>query len=332
MMLGMRKRVSSNTIRLMVMLISIISIAAILKPEGFIHLNNLQSMLKQLPEYGVLSIAMTLAMIMGGIDLSLVANANLTAILAAKILKLQYFSNDSLDILAACSVALLTGLIIGAINGFFISQLNIPPMLATLGMQQLLRGIGIVITQGRAVSSLPYAFSKFGNRNLFGIIPYVFILYIAMIIIVGFMLSKTKFGMRLYMMGTNPSAAKFSGIRIKRITISTFAICGMLAAVAGLIFTVRFNSAKPDNGVSYTMLCILVAVLGGVNPKGGSGTLTGVVIAVFILQALSSGLNMFENLSSFYRDLLWGSALILLMIANHIIDERNVKRLMIISK
>ena len=332
MIFQLRKKFSANTIRLLVMLISIIIIASILKPEGFFHLNNFQSMLKQLPEYGVLSIAMTLAMIIGGIDLSLIANANLTAILAAKILKLQYFPNDPLNIIAACLVALIMGMLIGALNGVFISYIKLPPLLATLGMQQLLRGVGIVITQGRAVSSLPYAFSKFGNRNLFGVVPYVFILYMIVILIIGFVLAKTKFGMRLYMMGTNPIAAEFSGIRSKRITISTFAICGLLAAVAGLIFTVRFNSAKPDNGVSYTMLCILVAVLGGVNPKGGFGTISGVVIAVFILQALSSGLNMFENLSSFYRDLLWGGALILLMIVNFMIDMQKEKRLMSLIK
>ena len=129
------------------------------------------------------------------------------------------------------------------------------------------------------------------------------------------------------MMGTNPLAARYAWINNAAVIIITHGIAGLLAAVSGLIFTVRFNSAKPDNGNSYTMQCILVSVLGGVNPNGGHGSIGGVVLAVFILQVLSSALNTFSNLSSFYRDLLWGSALILVMILNHTLDNRNERRL-----
>ncbi len=316
-----------NNVRLLMVLLAVFVIACILNPEIFLSFNNLQSMCKQLPEYGVMSIAMTLAMIAGGIDLSLVANANLTAIFAATILKMQPTGSDAGDILVACLVALVCGTIFGLINGSFIAFLHIPPMLATLGMQQLLRGISVVITSGRAVSSLPMAFSLFGNKSLFGKIPYLFIVFLLVVVASYFLLSKTKYGMRLFMMGTNPLAARYAGINNAAVIIITHGIAGLLAAVSGLIFTVRFNSAKPDNGNSYTMQCILVSVLGGVNPNGGHGSIGGVVLAVFILQVLSSALNTFSNLSSFYRDLLWGSALILVMILNHTLDNRNERRL-----
>ena len=318
---------SLNNTRLLVMLVSIFALACIFNPQIFLSFNNLQSMCKQLPEYGVMSIAMALAMIAGGIDLSLVANANLTAVFAAMILKMQPTGTDAGDILLACTVALICGTIFGLINGSLISFLNIPPMLATLGMQQLLRGISVVITSGRAVSSLPYVFSKVGNQNLFGTIPYLFIVFIFISVLASIVLSRTKYGVRLYMMGTNPVAARYAGINNASVIITTHGIAGFLAAVAGLIFTVRFNSAKPDNGVSYTLQCILVAVLGGVNPEGGHGTIGGVVLAVFILQVLSSALNTFESLSSFYRDLLWGGALILIMIVNHMLDAKNERKL-----
>ena len=318
---------SQNTTRLFLMLISVFGLACLFNPQIFLSFNNLQSMSKQLPEYGVMSIAMALAMIAGGIDLSLVANANLTAVLAAMILKAQPTGNDVTDILLACVVALACGTIFGMAGGSLIAFFSIPPMLATLGMQQLLRGASVVITGGRAVSSLPLAYSKFGNTNLFGRIPYLFVLFLVVAAAAAVVLSKTKYGVRLYMMGTNRTAARYAGIISSSVIVTTHAIAGLLAAVAGLIFTVRFNSAKPDNGISYTLQCILVAVLGGVNPKGGHGSIGGVVLAVFILQVLSSALNTFEALSSFYRDLLWGGALIVILIVTMLLDNRNERRL-----
>jgi simple sugar transport system permease protein len=318
---------SQNNIRLLAVLAAVFGLACVFNPQIFLSFNNLQSMCKQLPEYGVMSIAMALAMISGGIDLSLVANANLTAIFAATILKMQPMGSDAGNILLACLVALCCGMVFGAMNGSLIAFFGIPPMLATLGMQQLLRGVSVVITSGRAVSSLPLAFSKLGNSNLFGKIPYLFILFLIVAVMIALVLNKTKYGTRLYMMGTNPVAARYAGINNAAVTVRTYAIAGLLAAVTGLIFTVRFNSAKPDNGISYTLQCILVAVLGGVNPKGGHGTIGGVVLAVFILQVLSSALNTFENLSSFYRDLLWGGALILTLIVNYTLDNRNERKL-----
>jgi simple sugar transport system permease protein len=131
--------------------------------------------------------------------------------------------------------------------------------------------------------------------------------------------------MKLYLIGTNSKAAFFAGIENRVILIKTYMISGLLSSLAGLIMMARTNSAKADYGAAYTLQCVLIAVLGGVDPKGGMGTIRGVTLAVLVLQLLSSGLNMFERISNFYRDVIWGGVLILALIVNWFITKHNEK-------
>ena len=140
-------------------------------------------------------------------------------------------------------------------------------------------------------------------------------------------MSKTKFGKRVYLVGTNEKAAKFAGINTKSVLIRAYILSGLVSAVAGLLSLSRISSAKADFGSSYTMQTILIAVLGGVNPNGGFGSIPGIAIAVLILQMLSSYLNMFPSISNFYRDMIWGVALIAVLIMNYVIDKRRMAKL-----
>jgi len=325
-----------NLFRLIIMMVFVFVLASSLKPDIFLRGNNFISMAKQFPEYGIMAIGISLTMITGGIDLAVVGTANLTAIIAAKFLmatvpKGAPTGHTVAMIIAAVLIALATGIAAGSINGFFISKIGIPAILTTLGTQQLFTGIAIVLTEGKPLSRLPILYSKIGNKNLFGAIPVPLVIYILVAVTVGILLSKTRFGTQVYMLGTNENAARFSGLNNTWITIRTYAISGLLSAVAGLIMMARANSAKADYGAAYTLQCVLIAVLGGVNPNGGFGTVQGVTVAVLILQFLSSGLNMFENVSNFYRDLIWGGVLILVLIFNYAINKREENRLLKIS-
>ena len=140
-------------------------------------------------------------------------------------------------------------------------------------------------------------------------------------------MSKTKFGTRVYLVGTNEKAARFAGIHCNKILIQTYLLSGLISGVAGLLSLARLNSAKADFGSSYTMQCILIAVLGGVNPNGGFGTIPGITIAVIILQMISSYLNMFPSISNYYRNLIWGVALIGVLIMNFVLDKRRTQKL-----
>jgi simple sugar transport system permease protein len=129
------------------------------------------------------------------------------------------------------------------------------------------------------------------------------------------------------MMGSNPKAAKFSGLRNDRLTIRTHIYASILAAIGGLIMLANYNSAKADYGSAYTLQCILIVVLGGVNPDGGFGKVFGVTVAIFTLQILSSGLNMFPQISNFYRPLIWGGVLLIVLMTNYLLSSRSSRRI-----
>ena len=234
-------------------------------------------------------------------------------------------NESSSSIVLAIIVALVVGALCGIFNGFLVSVLKIPAMLATLGTYQLYMGIAVVASKGSTVSGVT-SFSSFAYMTVAGI-PMPFIVFVLMIVVISFIMGKTKFGKRVHLVGTNEKASKFAGINTVSVLIRTYMLSGIVSAVAGLLSLSRINSAKADFGSSYTMQTILISVLGGINPDGGFGSIPGVAIAVLILQMLSSYLNMFPNISNYYRDLIWGVALIAVLIMNFTIEKRRMAKL-----
>lgn len=315
------KKIDGNITRLMMILIVFLVIACLTKSTKFANLGNFQSMGKSLSEYGLMAMGVGICMISGGIDLSTVYIANLCGIAAGLLMK-----NAGIGIGPAVAAALCIGLLCGGFNGILISYLKIPAMLATLGSYQLFMGIAIVISRGSTVSGIPAAYTRFGTMTITGI-PMSFIVFLLVAVVMTIIVSKTKFGKRVFLVGTNIKAARFAGVRNNVILIKVYMLSGLISAIAGLISLARINSAKADFGTSYTMQCILIAVLGGVNPDGGFGSIPGIAIAVLILQFLSSYLNMFPNISNYYRDLIWGAALIAILIMNVTIKKRKQDKL-----
>lgn len=320
-----------NLLRLLIMLIFVFVLMTVMRPNQFATMADFNSMMRQFPEYGIMAIGVSLTMITGGIDLGVVGAANLSAILTAKFLigvvpkgaePTQVVPYLIIGILLALSV----GLACGALAGVLISKFNIPAILATLGTQQLFTGIAIGITRGRPQSGLPLLYSRVGNMQFFNFIPISFVIFLLVAISIGITLSRTRFGTYMYMLGTNPRASRYAGLNNTSILLRTYMVSGLLSSVAGLIMMARANSAKADYGSPYTLQCVLIAVLGGVDPNGGFGTIGGVTMAVLILQFLSSGLNMFNNVSNFYRDVIWGGVLILVLVFNKLLSWREERR------
>lgn len=316
--------IDPNTKRLGILLVIIFIAASMLKPGTFLRVANFQSIGVQLSEYGLMALGGGIAMISGGIDISSVYMANLCGISAA--LCMQHFtqaagSASAGAVLAGCMLALIIGLLCGAFNGFLIAFVRIPAMLATLGTYQLYLGIAIILSKGSTVQGVAKSFSFLGSGRLFQVLPVPFVIFLLMAVFLSFIMKKTKLGTDITCVGTNEKAALFSGIKVKNVLVKTYMLSGLASAIAGLISLSRLNSAKADFGSSYTMQCILIVVLGGVNPNGGFGNVSGIAIAVVILQTLSSLLNMFPNISNFYRDLIWGVALIAVLIFNHYVNQ-----------
>lgn len=300
----------------------------LLNPRQFLTLGNFQSMAFQLPELGLLSMAMMVTMLTGGINLSIIATANMTGIVTALIL------TSTIDpaapppgaagfIILAIAAGLATALVIGLINGVLIAGLNVSPILATLGMMTLINGLTIVITKGYVISGLPTAVRFIGNGTIAGI-PFCTILFALCAFALAIILNRTPIGFKIYMLGSNPTASYFAGINNRTVLFKTYLLSSLYAGIAAMIMISRFNSAKAGYGESYLLVTVLASVLGGTSASGGFGRVAGIVMALIILQIVSSGFNLLR-VSSFLTIALWGMIIIVVMVVNFIstnIQER----------
>lgn len=280
------------------------------------------------PELGLLSLGLTICMITGGIDLSIVGTANLTSILAAKIMVEAIPENPTSTAIAfyislAVGVAFIVGIAAGFINGYLVSTFHIHPVLVTLGTWQAFSGIATIITEGYAIPNLPEPFLFIGNGQVLGLAMPMYI-FLVLAVVVAIMLRKTQFGRSIYFIGTNTTAALFAGIRVRTMLMRAYISSAVLATTAGLLMISHTNQAKVGYGESYILQAVLVNLLAGVSWNGGFGRVIGVAIAVLTLQFLSSGFNMMR-FNNFARDFTWGMFLILIMIFNHLMSERRNK-------
>jgi simple sugar transport system permease protein len=287
----------------------------------FFSMRNFQSMAYQFPEFGFLALAMTLAMIAGGIDLSVIANANLSGIVAAFILTTMIShemgtAGGELYIALAIAAALLVAFICGLLNGMLIAFVGIPPILATLGTMTFYTGIGMAFTEGVGIVGFPEKFLQIGAGKI-GPLPIPLILFSMMAAVLSLILNKTAFGQSLYLFGANPIATLFSGIQNTRVTLKAYAMSGLLAGCSSIIMISRVNSAKVGYGDTYLLQAILVAVLGGVNPYGGRGKVVGVVLGILMLQSLQNAFTLFM-FTPYAKRLIWGLMLLLVMIMNFV--------------
>lgn len=301
--------------RLAVITVLVFFAMALLVPDRFLSPANLTSMAFQFPEFAILALAVSVAMLTGGIDLSVVGVANLSAVVAA--LFMSHFAGAGQGIgllLVAVALALSIGLIAGLFNGALVAFFGLPPILATLGSGLIFTGLAIAMTDGSAVMGLPPSVAWVGNGTLLGI-PVPLVILAVLAAGVGWAMKYTAFGQKTRMFGANPLAARYAAMDTERVLLKVYALCGLLSATAGLIVMSRANSAKADYGSSYLLLAVLIAVLGGVNPYGGYGRIIGVVLAVLSMQFLSSGLNLLQ-VTNFAREMIWGILLIAVMLIN----------------
>jgi simple sugar transport system permease protein len=268
----------------------------------------------QISDLGVLSLAMMLAMVLAGIDLSVIAVANLSSILAALAMSACATAKmaDGLTTVVGVLVGLLAGIAAGMINGFVIGYLRVPPILATLATMTLWGGAATVLTNGVSIPSDSVALQTLGTQAV-ALVPVPTLILIICVIAVWIMLSRTPLGVKAYLLGANSRASLFSGVNNGKVTVAVYTASGSLAGVAGLINLARTTSANPSYGSSYLLLTILIAVLGGVSVTGGSGRVAGVVLALVTLQMLSTGFNMIlvgTGNSNFFKNFAWGLLLL----------------------
>jgi simple sugar transport system permease protein len=312
--------------RLLAITVVIVAAMSVMNPRVFLGPSNLRSMAFQCPEFALLALAVMLAMLTGGIDLSIVGTALMSATLGVLLMGTLPASSESsflsfLSVFLACAAGVAAGAVAGSINGVLVAVIRISPILATLGTMQLYSGAAVVLTGGTTIFGFPDPFVFLGNGSLAGI-PVPLAIFGLAAGATGILLGRTVLGRQIYLTGDNPMAARFAGIRTRGVLIRVYLLSGMLSALAGIIMAARTNSVNAEYGASYLLLAILIAVLGGVNPSGGAGRVLGLVLAVISLQSLSSGLNMLR-FSSFAKEMVWGLLLLGVMCANRMAVRSN---------
>lgn len=295
--------------------------------DGFYNIRNISSMVSQIPEFGFLAMGMGVAMISGGIDLSVIAVMNLAGILLAIPMTnagmLQSLGTGGAIALGVV-LALIVGTLCGTFNGVAINKFGIPPIVATLGSMLFFSGLGVGITNGEGITGLPEQFTRFINMTLFELPP-PFLFMLLVFLILAILMPRLIVGKTLYMYGSSRIAALFTGLPISRTIIWGYALSGFLAALSAIILVGRTNSIKVGYGDTYQLQAILVVVLGGVDPNGGKGKFGNILLAVLILQVLQNALTLFM-FTPYAKKLVWGGMLLAFMVIRTLAEKWSEKR------
>lgn len=320
------KKIDNNILSLIGMYAVVLIAMAILNPSVYYSPLNIKSWFYLFPEYGILTFGMMLCMISGGIDLSLVGIANLVGVVATYIMvNIGGGKECGMGMIIVAVVAgLLVGILCGAFNGFLIGFLHIPPMLVTLCGLQLYTGLAMIITTGPGITGVPQAYVNFANGTFAGI-PYTLPLFVVVTIIMSFLLKSTTYGQKVYFLGSNDVASKYSGINNFKITMQTYMISGFLGALSGILTSSHYGSGKSNYNTSYTLLSLLIVVLGGVHPDGGKGKVIGVTLAIVLLQLISSAFSVLR-IDTVITDLVYGLILIAVLVITNIAAKRSASR------
>ena len=283
---------------------------------AFFTKDNILNVLRQVATNSNLAIGLTMAIIIGGIDLSVGAILAFSGLLCAS------FISDGMNLGLAVLLSFTLGALFGLLNGLIIAYTNMPPFVVTLATQNIARGIVNVYANGQPISARNPVFNFLGVGYFLGIplpVIYSFVLLAVMILILG----RSKFGRQLYAVGGNEEAARFSGINIKKVKIIVYTLCGALASFSGIILAARMYSGQPTAGDGFELDAIAASVLGGVSFSGGVGKLGGTIIGVLVLGVLTNGLNLL-NINSFWQYIIKG-IIILLAVYLDILKKRREK-------
>lgn len=271
----------------------ILALVLTLLSDRFLTLSNLTNIFRQTSLNAIIAVGMTFVIITGGIDLSVGSTLAFSGAVVASLLV------KGTPVIIAVGAGLLIGAVIGLINGLLVTRGRIAPFITTLAMLTILRGATLVYTDSRPITGLGDVFRWIGWGYL-GRIPIPIFLTVVVLVVSYYVLTQTKLGRYIYAVGGNEEASRLSGINVSKILIMAYVICGLLAALSGIISASRLDSATPTAGSGAELDAIAAVVLGGTSLAGGVGTVMGTFIGALIIGMLNNGLNLL-NVSSNYQ-------------------------------
>ena len=255
--------------------------------DRFLSIGNLRAVLIAAAPFALIALGQTIVILTGGIDLSVGSVVALGAMSAAWL----SLALPADQLWLAISIAVLLGILAGLTNGLVVAYLDVPPFVATLGMLTVASGFAYVIGGGAPINGLPPEFGVIANTKIFGFqLPVYFML--GAFIIMAVVMRYSAFGLRVYAIGGNRTAAEVAGVNAKRTLIQVYTLSGMLAGVSGVVLASRVGSGPPSLGVGYELYAIAAVVIGGASLMGGRGTVWGTLLGLMIIQTLGNGLDI----------------------------------------
>lgn len=291
------------------------------KNSSFLTLGNLTDMITNTAILSILALGMMLVLITRGIDLSIGSTLALSGMIVAQTVSVYSGLNPFLAILMGTGI----GIVCGVIIGFLVAKIGILPIIATLAMMNIFRGLNYTVSDGQWISSyqMPASFVSIATSKIIGINTLVFIAIIIYIVAFYF-INHTRTGRQIYAVGSNPESAKVSGINQTKILLIVYSIMGGLAGLSGVLWVSKFASAQGDTASGYEMSVIAACILGGVSIAGGAGKISGVLLGAFLLGILNNALPLM-NVSPFWQMAIQGSIILIAVIINALV-KRGVDR------
>jgi ribose transport system permease protein len=286
-------------------LILVLSIAT----DKFFTAKNLMNVLLQTTVYALLTIGATFVILTGGIDLSNAALAAFSSIFLANIM--LGTGSEAAGIL----VALAIGAGVGIASGLLITQFSIAPFIVTLGMQMILRGAALQMTDGGNVYGFSESFLFIGGGSIGGVFPFPVLIWIICLVVAFVILKYTKLGRYTYAIGGNIDAVKLSGVNTKFYTTLVYMIAGIMAAIAGIVLTSRLNSAQPISAEGYELDAVAGSVIGGCSLSGGTGSVLSTAVGALIIAVIRNGMNLL-NVSTHLQKITIGAIIIIAVLAD----------------
>lgn len=280
----------------------------------FLDPDNLSDATFGFTEKAIVALPMALLIIAGDIDLSV------AAIIALASTAMGAAAAAGAPTLALVPLGALVGLACGALNGWLVTRFAVPALIVTIGTMSLYRGIAYIVLGDQAYRSYPPGFAFLGQGYLAPSLPFEFALFLVLTLAFGLLLHATSFGRRIYAIGNNPVAARFSGIAVERHRLVLFLLVGLMSGLAAVLLTSRLGSTRPNIATSWELEVITMVVLGGINIQGGAGTIPGLFLAVLVLGLLTFGLGLL-NVPGIVMTVLVG-ALLICAIATPILIRR----------
>ena len=265
------------------LIIVILFVGASVFTDNFCTLYNVTNLTTQCAIIGVMAAAQTMVIITGGIDISGGAITGLSCMVLALLQR-----DTGMNMWLTLIIAIVISVAVGFLNGIIIYDFQVPPMIATLGMQTIVRGLVKIISNALTVTGIDQRILSMGNTNLFGGLPVLAVIWAIVAIAIWFMLKYTIFGRSLYVLGSGVEVAKLSGIKVRKMFYATYAGAGLLYGIAGIMLAARVQSALPTGGEGYDMNAIAAAVIGGASLAGGKGTVTGTVLGTILMVLINN--------------------------------------------